>query len=1096
MNIGALEFEFLANIAKLRQDMDDAKKAVGGASEFIKGMVDGAGKALMGLAAGLSVGAFAGWIKGAINAADETSKLAQRMGVATEDVGGLQLAFDLGGSSAQGMVTAFSKLSKNAAENSDAFKNLGIETRNVDGTVRGTKELFYDVADAFQEMEAGAVKSAYAQELFGKSGAELLPLLNGGSEGLRDMAEKAEKLGLVISDETGKAAEEFNDTLDLLQKSGSGVATQLAAKLLPSLNAVVGGFLEVISKGDYVTKTADAIGAAMKGLYTVGSVVAEVFNTLGKTAGAAVAQIVAVMRGDFQGALQIGKEWTADIKKDWTGTVKNLGEVWDNTAGETAKALGAVSKATKGATYETKEQKKAVDEAAKAYETFDKKLKEAAADLQNNLAQNDKLSASQKLLAALTSNNTAEVQRLTDKRRGELIEQAKQNVAMEAEIKQRDLARRAMEETGKENDKFTEGIEKNTEAIIKRVQQAKEDNAVMLLSKEQLAQLEIQKLLDAAAQAERNAQDAESRMLGSQLVEEYTKQAQGLRDLAKLKGDKVHLEAAKEANEAWKATSEEIGKSFTDSLFRAFEQGKSFGEALMDGLKNLFKTTVLKLIIQPVQNGLNSAIGSLFGGAGGAGAGGLGSLVSLAQQGYSMLTGGLGSSIGNQVAFGVGDIGQWLVENTGGYMNTLGGSLMQNSGMIGSAAGMLGNGFAGYGISKALSGGYSAGSAVNTIAGIASAIPGIGPIAGVIGGIINRAFGRKPKEVTAQGIEGSIMGGDATGRAYAEWQKKGGWFRSTKRGTDYSDMNEEVAAALDLGASTLLAQTTAYATALGLPAEHLSKISTSFRVQLTDDEKKNQEGIAQLLTNYQDALTGNFAGLLAPFQKAGETLTETFERLAGLQVFSEQINEFGGIFSRIANLSIDAKEQLISFSGGLEAFIAKTQAFVDQYYTQDEKAGLQAAQLLEVFKSIGLDGSALGSREDFRALVEAQAATLDTEAGRKTLAALLDIGPSFATLADYLKENGLSLEDAAQSAPQVEVLNALLEKQGEANSSQAAVVSGQEQTNTLLGDIYAGITAGNQAIVDGLANVGNAMYSFANGLAEAQSRPITEMNAQ
>ena len=203
MNIGTLEFEFLANIARLRQDMDDAKKAVGGASDFIKGAADGAKKALIGLAAGLSVGAFSSWVKGAIDAADETSKMAQRMGVATNEVGGLKLAFELGGSSAEGMTAAFAKLSKNAAENNEAFKALGVATRNADGTLRPTKDLFYDVADAFKGMEDGAVKSARAQEIFGKSGAELIPLLNGGADGLREMAEMAEKLGLVIDENTG-----------------------------------------------------------------------------------------------------------------------------------------------------------------------------------------------------------------------------------------------------------------------------------------------------------------------------------------------------------------------------------------------------------------------------------------------------------------------------------------------------------------------------------------------------------------------------------------------------------------------------------------------------------------------------------------------------------------------------------------------------------------------------------------------------------------------------------------------------------------------------------------------------------------------------
>lgn len=692
MNIGTLEFEFLANIARLRQDMDDAKKAVGGASDFIKGAADGAKKALIGLAAGLTVGAFSSWVKGAIDAADETSKMAQRMGVATKEVGGLQLAFELGGSSAEGMVTAFAKLSKHAAENDDAFKKLGITTRNTDGTVRSTKDLFYDVADAFKEMEDGAVKSAYAQELFGKSGAELIPLLNGGADGLREMAEMAEKLGLVIDEETGKAAEQFNDTLELVHKSSTGVATQLMAKMLPALNSVVGGMLDMITKGDYVEKTANAIGVAMKGLYTVAVVLGEILTSIAKTGAAAFAQLALALEGDFKGAMEVGKQWTEDIKKDWTGTVDNLGKVWDDTAGKTVENLGAVTKATKGATYETKEQKKAVDDAAKAYDTFNKELQESFADLTRQAAGEDKLTANQKLLAKLTANTSKEVQALTEKRRLELIELAKQNISLEEQAKARAIEKKWLEDTGKENDKYREGVEKQTESIWKQVKQMEENNATIGLNAQELGKLEQQKLLDAAAQAERNAQDAESKMLGEELVNEYKSQAEGLRELAKLKGDKVHLEAAKEANEAWKATTEEIGKSFTDSLFRAFEEGKSFSEAFMSSLKNLFKTTVLKLLIRPVQNGMNNVIGSIFGmggsGAASAGSGGGGG-------------GGSGFGFGflSNFAGGMGDrlmqFGNWMGEGStiGGWAKSAGNWLGGGSGGASSMFGQLGAGW-------------------------------------------------------------------------------------------------------------------------------------------------------------------------------------------------------------------------------------------------------------------------------------------------------------------------------------------------------------------------------------------------------------------
>ena len=91
--------------------------------------------------------------------------------------------------------------------------------------------------------------------------------------------------------------------------------------------------------------------------------------------------------------------------------------------------------------------------------------------------------------------------------------------------------------------------------------------------------------------------------------------------------------AAQDAANEWKKTTDSIGQGLTDSLFRAFESGKGFFTTLWDGIKHLFKTTVLKLALQPVQGAISGVIGSVLGGFGGpaaaaGGGGGLGSLLS------------------------------------------------------------------------------------------------------------------------------------------------------------------------------------------------------------------------------------------------------------------------------------------------------------------------------------------------------------------------------------------------------------------------------------------------------------------------------------
>jgi len=80
--------------------------------------------------------------------------------------------------------------------------------------------------------------------------------------------------------------------------------------------------------------------------------------------------------------------------------------------------------------------------------------------------------------------------------------------------------------------------------------------------------------------------------------------------------------AAEQAAEDWQRATDEINRSLTDALLRGFEDGKGFAENFVDTLKNLFKTLVLKPVIEfvlsPISGGIQGVLGSI-GIGGGAG---------------------------------------------------------------------------------------------------------------------------------------------------------------------------------------------------------------------------------------------------------------------------------------------------------------------------------------------------------------------------------------------------------------------------------------------------------------------------------------------
>lgn len=128
------------------------------------------------------------------------------------------------------------------------FEDLGIKIKDSAGNLRQPNEIFEDVADIFHNTEDGIGKTALAVELFGKSGADLIPMLNDGKAGLKAFYAEAERLGLVLSDETTAKGDAFSDQLENIGEQVKGVKLQLGAALIPALSAATEKISKVIDK--------------------------------------------------------------------------------------------------------------------------------------------------------------------------------------------------------------------------------------------------------------------------------------------------------------------------------------------------------------------------------------------------------------------------------------------------------------------------------------------------------------------------------------------------------------------------------------------------------------------------------------------------------------------------------------------------------------------------------------------------------------------------------------------------------------------------------------------------------------------------------
>jgi hypothetical protein len=370
--------------------MDTAKFTgdVGKAARSMAKLTAEAGKIGAAIGASIGVGAMAlgSLVKGAIEAADATSKLAQSVGASTAEISQLGYAADLAGSSQEELGVALGKLARHAADAAgggraanDMFAAMGVTIRNADGSIKGTTDLLGDVADKFASYKDGAEKTALAQELFGKSGAKLIPFLNNGRDGLAALAAEADALGITLTDSAGKAAEQFNDNLTRLSKAKDGLGRQIAQALLPTLETLTNQIFRSAKETDAFGKIAAIAANGVKLLLSAGAIGVAVFKTLGEAIGGAAASIVAVIQGRFSDAFNIAKATVSDFSGNLKSTAGTLSSIWDASADTIAakadstggKLAAPVIRAAERARAAARQIK---SDAEKLYEAIEKRL--------------------------------------------------------------------------------------------------------------------------------------------------------------------------------------------------------------------------------------------------------------------------------------------------------------------------------------------------------------------------------------------------------------------------------------------------------------------------------------------------------------------------------------------------------------------------------------------------------------------------------------------------------------------------------------------------------------------------------------------------
>lgn len=181
--------------------------------------------------------------------ADTLATNASRYGIDTRTLQQWEYAARFVDVEASTIAAASNRLISAVSSNSAALTNLGVQARTATGEMRSTQDVFWDAVEALGRMTDETERDAQAQAIFGRSFAELRPLIDAGRQSWEDYCEEAERAGIILSETQTQGLLSFNDSLDRMRATMSGLTHGVMAELAPGFAAI----------SDTVTEAAQSI---------------------------------------------------------------------------------------------------------------------------------------------------------------------------------------------------------------------------------------------------------------------------------------------------------------------------------------------------------------------------------------------------------------------------------------------------------------------------------------------------------------------------------------------------------------------------------------------------------------------------------------------------------------------------------------------------------------------------------------------------------------------------------------------------------------------------------------------------------------------
>lgn len=281
-----LQREIIETESKLKTFKGQLKEVGNASLKGLSNQFDNIAQKTRGLsmAAGALGGALLANTINSAKQADEIATLAKQYGVTTDEIQKFNYAQNLVDVDTQTMLGSMQKMTKQMGANNSAFQELGVSITDANGEMRDSTAVWYDVLAALGNVQNETQRDILAQELFGRSAAELAGIIDDGGASLKAYGQEAEDAGIILSEDGVASANEFNDAMDRLKATLTGdllkAGASLAQTLVPVLEKVVGFLARLFEWFGNLQGPTQAFILVIAGLVAAISPVASIISTI------------------------------------------------------------------------------------------------------------------------------------------------------------------------------------------------------------------------------------------------------------------------------------------------------------------------------------------------------------------------------------------------------------------------------------------------------------------------------------------------------------------------------------------------------------------------------------------------------------------------------------------------------------------------------------------------------------------------------------------------------------------------------------------------------------------------------------------------